>query len=102
MSNIESIFKNERELAVLHEVMYRDEMSAEAVVRRFFRMGQMVDHYIQQGTDLGFLDDQGDFNSIFRVGGPKMAPVPDDLVKPLPSLADLDRWKGEGGATAED
>lgn len=85
--SIESIF-GERELKVLREMMTQKDMSAEAVVRHMFRMGQMMDHYLSQNIELGFLDDQGDFNSIFHVGGAKMAPVPDDL----------SRWLGEGGA----
>jgi hypothetical protein len=78
MSSIESIFKNDRELSVLHEVMMRDEMSAEAVVRHFFRMGQLLDHHLRLGHELGFLDDQGDFNPVFE-RLPKMAPEPKQL-----------------------
>lgn len=74
LSGIESIF-NDRELSVLYEVMYRNDMSAAAVVRHFFRMGQLVDHHLQLGQQLGYFNDQGDFNPILQ-HGPKLAPMP--------------------------
>jgi hypothetical protein len=79
--SIESIFKDDREITALHKAMYEKEMSAEAVVRHFFRMGQLVDHYMKQGYKPVFRLSKG-FGIVeevdpFNLGGPKMAPMPE-------------------------
>jgi len=84
-----SVWFDEREEKVLREVMAEWDMSAEAVVRHFFRLGQSVAYVMKKQKELGFLDDQGDFVSIFS-RGPKMAPMP-------PDTDWLDRWDNEGG-----
>ena len=47
-TDIESLF-NQRELRALHEAMQQKDMTAAGIVRHFFRMGQMMDHYLSQG-----------------------------------------------------
>ena len=73
MIEIGQIFSDERELKILHEVMARLDLSAEATVRYFCRMGQLVDHHIQQGYKLGWIKD-GEVVDPFDME-PKMAPV---------------------------
>lgn len=86
MSEVERIF-DERERAVLREAMERDDMSAEGVVRHFFRMGQLVDLFVRQrGYQLLFR--KGDETVDPFYVGPKMAPIPTDV------------WEGEGGSPA--
>jgi hypothetical protein len=52
---IDQIFRDEREQKILHEAMERLDMSAEAVIRYWARMGQLVDHQIQQGYKLAWV-----------------------------------------------
>lgn len=80
MNKIESIF-NEREREFLHEAMEQKDMSAEATVRHFFRMGQFVDHYLSQGFKLAFVKDGEMLDPFDR--GPKMAPMPEGRVVPV-------------------
>jgi hypothetical protein len=104
-SPVERIFKDDRELSVLHAVMLRNEMSAEAVVRHFFRMGQLVDYHLQRDEELGVLDDQGDFRPIFQ-RDLKLAPMPactceqtDGQSCPIPfHQPATDSWENEGGS----
>lgn len=67
---------DERELKALKVAMDSKEMSAKAVIRHFFRMGQTMDHFLTKGSTIGYLGDQGDFHDPFD-SGPKMAPMPD-------------------------
>src|SRR5271170_4912995 len=80
---------DEREEKVLREIMAEWDMSAPAVIRHLFRLGQSVSHVMKKNLNVGFLDDQGDFVQIFK-REPKMAPMPDE--------EDLGRWGDEGGA----
>jgi hypothetical protein len=72
--SIQSISFNERELKALHEAMAEKDMSAAAVIRHFFRMGQLVDHYTKQDYKLLFRKDGKDFDPFDT--GPKAAPMP--------------------------
>jgi len=85
-----SIF-DEREQAVLRGVMAEWDMPAHAAVRHYFRLGQMLALFMKKGQELGFLNDQGDFEPAIQ-HGPKLAPPP--------TSEDLDRWGDEGGATS--
>lgn len=100
MGDIFEFIFDERELEVLREVMERDDMSARAVVRRFFRLGQAADIYLRRGIELGFLDDQGDFNPMFP-HFPKLSPIltPESAADPF---AQVSAWEGEGGAAQPD
>jgi len=80
---------DEREQKVLQELMVEWDMSASAIIRHLFRLGQSVSHVMKKNLNVGFLDDQGDFVQIFK-REPKMAPMPDE--------EDLGRWGDEGGA----
>jgi len=54
---VELIFHDERERKILREAMERLDLSAEAVIRYWARMGQLVDHQIHQGYKLAWLKD---------------------------------------------
>jgi hypothetical protein len=74
MIDIEQIFRDERERKILRDTMERLGLSAEATVRYFCRMGQLVDHQIQQGYQIAWMKD-GEVVDPFNVG-PKMTPMP--------------------------
>jgi hypothetical protein len=65
---------DEREETVLQEAMVQNDMSASATIRRYFRMGQLVDHYMRQDYKLLFRKDGKDFDPFDM--GPKAAPMP--------------------------
>jgi hypothetical protein len=77
MMEAELIFNDERERKILQDAMERLDMSATAVIRRWCRMGQLVDHQIQQGYKLAWVKN-GEVVDPFDMG-PKMAPMPEDL-----------------------
>jgi hypothetical protein len=79
---------DDRELAVIRDAATKGEMRPETVVKRWTRLGQMLDkHMIEEpDTTVGYLDDQGDFHGFFDYE-PKMAPMPAE-----------DTWENEGGA----
>jgi len=81
---------DEREQKVLQEMMTEWDMSAPAVIRHLFRIGQSVSYVMNKNREVGFFDDQGDFVSIFGRHEPKMAPMP-------PENEWLDNWDNEGG-----
>jgi len=82
---------NKREQEVLREAMTEWDMSADAVIRHYFRLGQMLAIFMKKGKveELGFLNDDGEFSPMLE-RQPKMAPMPED--------EDLSRWGDEGGA----
>jgi hypothetical protein len=65
---------NESEEKVLHEVMADWDMSADAVIRHYFRLGQMLAVFLQKGKELGFLNEKGEFKPMIE-REPKMAPT---------------------------
>jgi hypothetical protein len=71
---IELIFSDERGQKILREAMERLDLSETATIRYFCRMGQLVDHQIQQGYQIAWMKD-GEVVDPFDVG-PKMAPMP--------------------------
>lgn len=71
-----SMIFDEREMTVLEEAMMRKDMSAEAVVRHFFRMGQMTDLMQQKGYRVLYTKDDEVFDPL-QPAGPKMAPMPE-------------------------
>lgn len=66
---------DEREMKVLEEAMAKKEMSARAVVRHFFRMGQMTDLMQDKGYRVLYTKDDEVFDPL-EPAGPKMAPMP--------------------------
>jgi hypothetical protein len=106
-ASIHSVKFNEGEQKVLHEAMALWDMSAGAVIRHFFRMGQMMNTLLRdaEGSPLGYLDDQGDFHAPFYTG-PKMAPMPECTCEqtdgrscPIPlHQPAVDSWENEGGS----
>jgi hypothetical protein len=52
---VDLIVNDERERKILREAMERLDLSAEAVIRYWARMGQLVDHQIQQGYKLAWV-----------------------------------------------
>ena len=73
------VWLDEREEKVLQDAMTQKDMSDTAVIRHFFRMGQMMDTLLQEaeGNPIGYLDDQGDFRPpSWDDVVPKMAPMP--------------------------
>lgn len=70
-------FFDEREHTFLREEMDRCDMSAVAVVRRHFRLGQTVDHFLRQGFHLAFLNPAtGETVKPFEREDKKLAPMP--------------------------
>jgi hypothetical protein len=67
---------DERELRVLREMMDAKEMSAKAVVRHIFRLGQMCDLFISQGYKIRFESPDGGETVDPLAGPPKMAEMP--------------------------
>ena len=72
MIEIEQIFNGEREREILREAMERLGLSAEATVRYWCRMGQLVDHHIQRGYKLAWVKN-GEVVDPFDI--PKTAPA---------------------------
>jgi hypothetical protein len=64
-------------MKVLEEAMAKKEMSARAVVRHFFRMGQMTDLMQDKGYRVLYTKDDEVFDPLNV--GPKMAPMPKEL-----------------------
>ena len=70
-------FLDDREHGFLREMMDRKDMSAEAVMRHMFRLGQAVDHFMSQGLTLAFLNPEtGDVTRPFDRQDKKLAPMP--------------------------
>jgi hypothetical protein len=85
----------ERELEVIREAAKNDEMSPEYVVKRWVRLGQVVDHHLRQDKKLRFLNPAtGELTDPFDTG-PKMAPMPEEHTC---GLAEAAAWENEGGA----
>jgi hypothetical protein len=97
---LEQIFPSERDREIVRQAMMGWEMSAEATIRHFVRMGQMMDTLLKEadGDPIGYLDGQGDFHDPFYKG-PKMAPMPPEHVDPFDVP---DTWEGEGGAPVKE
>jgi hypothetical protein len=78
---IEQIFPSERDREIVRNAMMGWGMSAEATIRHFVRMGQMMDTLLNaaDGDPVGYLDGQGDFHDPFYTG-PKMASIPPEKV----------------------
>lgn len=68
-----------REMAVVRRVMDAKDLSAKAVLRRFFRLGQLADHYLDKGYRLAFYNPVTlQYEDPFETGF-KKAPMPDPI-----------------------
>lgn len=66
-----------REMDVVRKVMDAKDLSAKAVLRRFFRLGQLADHYLDKGYRLAFYNTTTlQYEDPFETGFRK-APMPD-------------------------
>lgn len=115
MSEPLNISFDERELEIIRKTAENLDMRPETVVKRWTRLGQMLDKHMteQPDTTVGYLDDQGDFHSFFDYG-PKMAPMPAptcsaceksqrrEWTEPEEHTCGLEQnaaaWENEGGA----
>lgn len=67
---------DERELGILAKGMIKRDQSAVATVKHWVRLGQLVDHFKEEGFDLLFRHpESGKYVDPFDQG-PKMAPMP--------------------------
>jgi hypothetical protein len=70
-------FLDDREHKFLREMMDKKDMSAEAVMRHMFRLGQSVDHFLSLGLTLAFLNPEtGETVRPFERLDKKLAPMP--------------------------
>jgi hypothetical protein len=88
-------FLDGRDQSFLRRLMDQREQSAGAVVRHLFRLGQTVDHYMNQGYSLIFRKGDEEIDPLRPF--PKMAPMPN----PPEDDSHLTDWEGEGGAVHE-
>jgi hypothetical protein len=66
-----------RELEILLAAMKKSDQSAKAVMKRWLRFGQMVDHFVGKEFELVFRAKDGSEEvDPFDKGGPKLAPMP--------------------------
>jgi hypothetical protein len=83
---------DERELDVLVNLAKSKEMTHSALIRHFFRMGHMVDHYTHRGYRLAFYNPETKQYEDPFDSGTKMSSNPDF------GEQDLANWEDEGGA----
>lgn len=73
-------YLDERDMQIVRDVMDSKDLSVKAVVRRFFRLGQLADRYLDKGFRLTFFNPKTlQYEDPFETG-PKKAPMPDPLV----------------------
>jgi hypothetical protein len=109
MSETLNIPLDDRDWLFVHEAAQKDEMRPEMVVRRWMRLGQMVDHFMRKDDlKLKFLNPTtGEIIDPFD-SGPKKAPMPTcsacersarrEWTEPEEHTCGLEQWANEGGA----
>ena len=90
-----TISLTEREERILREAAEQKDMSPEAVIKHWLRMGQLMDHYINHGYKPMFHKNVHDVTEVVDpfYTFPKLAPMPFSQ-----DTSHLDSWEGEGGA----
>lgn len=70
----DGLYPTDNDKKILGEASKKTGLSEAATTRRFIRLGQMVDHFQQQGYELRFVKDDETLDPFDN--GPKLSPMP--------------------------